>query len=191
MAKWRGLSTRRNCSQIRFPAWSKRFYPWQKILKRPKPKLKLLIHVFVSITQNNRFNNPIFKLDNFGVVLFVSFSYKKLLQCSFYENLKNLIKNSNKFVYYNENMYTNFKRNYLENYNDSEGTVKTKNTPFFMKFPNINKNGNFFPSTLKENWQTTISIGNPSSNLLLRSIKNFLCERVFSSLSHRCFRFHR
>ena len=30
-----------------------------------------------------------FKLDNFGVILFVSFSYKKLLQCSFYENLKN------------------------------------------------------------------------------------------------------
>ena len=36
-----------------------------------------------------------FKLDNFGVILFVSFSYKfvsfsykKLLQCTFYENLK-------------------------------------------------------------------------------------------------------
>ena len=34
-----------------------------------------------------------FKLDNFGVILFVSFSYKKLLQCSFYENLKNRCKN--------------------------------------------------------------------------------------------------
>src|SRR3569623_1753328 len=34
-----------------------------------------------------------FKLDNFGVILFVSFIYKKLLQCSFYENLKNLCKN--------------------------------------------------------------------------------------------------
>src|SRR3569833_2458087 len=30
-----------------------------------------------------------------------------------------------------------FKRNYLENYNDSEHTVKTKNAPFFMIFPNI------------------------------------------------------
>ena len=30
-----------------------------------------------------------FKLDNFGVILFVLFSYKKLLQCSYYENLKN------------------------------------------------------------------------------------------------------
>ena len=49
------------------------------------------------------------------------------------------IKNSKKFVYYNENMYTNsnFKRNYLENYNDSEHAVKTKNAPFFMNFPNI------------------------------------------------------
>src|SRR3954462_11384580 len=31
----------------------------------------------------------------------------------------------------------NFKRNYLENYNDSEHAVKTKNAPFFMIFPNI------------------------------------------------------
>ena len=31
----------------------------------------------------------------------------------------------------------NFKRNYLENYNDFEYTVKTKNAPFFMNFPNI------------------------------------------------------
>ena len=30
----------------------------------------------------------------------------------------------------------NFKRNYLENYNDSEHAVKTKNAPFFMIFPN-------------------------------------------------------
>jgi hypothetical protein len=35
---------------------------------------------------------------------------------------------------------SNFKRNYLENYNDSEHAVKTKNAPFFMNFPNINKN---------------------------------------------------
>src|SRR6185312_14567341 len=34
-----------------------------------------------------------FKLDNFCVILFVSFSCKKLLQCSFYENLKNRCKN--------------------------------------------------------------------------------------------------
>jgi hypothetical protein len=36
-------------------------------------------------------------------------------------------------------LYTNsnFKHNYLENYNDSEHAVKTKNAPFFMIFPNI------------------------------------------------------
>ena len=31
----------------------------------------------------------------------------------------------------------NFKRKYLENYNDLEHAVKTKNAPFFMIFPNI------------------------------------------------------
>src|SRR6185437_15000460 len=36
-----------------------------------------------------------------------------------------------------KSLYTNFKRNYLENYNDSEDAVKTKNAPFFMIFPNI------------------------------------------------------
>ena len=56
-----------------------------------------------------------FKLDNFGVILFVSFSYKKLLQCLFYENLKDSCKNrfyrkdSKKFVYYNEELVTNSK----------------------------------------------------------------------------------
>src|SRR3954463_11071993 len=56
-----------------------------------------------------------FKLDNFGVILFVSFSYKKLLQCSFYENLKIdtkidfSAKNSKKFVYYNEELVHKFK----------------------------------------------------------------------------------
>jgi hypothetical protein len=39
----------------------------------------------------------------------------------------------------------NFKRNYLENYNDSEFTVKTKNAPFFMNFLNINKKLATFP----------------------------------------------
>ena len=87
-----------------------------------------------------------FKLDNFGVILFVSFSYKKLLQCSFYENWKNRCKNR----FFRKKFKTvcvlqrractqiqNFKRNYLENYNDSEHVVKTKNAPFFMIFPNI------------------------------------------------------
>ena len=33
----------------------------------------------------------------------------------------------------------NFKRDYLDNGSDSEFTVKTKNAPFFMNFPNIYK----------------------------------------------------
>jgi hypothetical protein len=33
----------------------------------------------------------------------------------------------------------NFKRDYLDNDNDSEFTVKTKNAPFFMNFSNIYK----------------------------------------------------
>ena len=80
-----------------------------------------------------------FKLDNFGVTLFVSFSYKRLLQCAFYKNFKKSMQKSifsqkffKKFEYCNENMYTNsnFKLNYLKNYNDSEDAVKTKNAPF-------------------------------------------------------------
>jgi hypothetical protein len=74
--------------------------------------------------------------------LFVSFSYKKLLQCSFYENLKYWCKNRLKIqkglCITTKSLYTNsnFKRNYLENYNDSEHVVKTKNALFFMIFPN-------------------------------------------------------
>ena len=81
-------------------------------------------------------------MDNFGVILFVSFSYKKLLQYHYFMKIEKIdfsAKNSKKFVYYNEELVTNskFKRNYLENYNDSEHAVKTKNAPFFMIFPNI------------------------------------------------------
>src|SRR3569623_461739 len=45
-----------------------------------------------------------------------------------------------------KSLYTNsnFKRNYLENYNNSEDAVKTKNASFFMIFPNI-----FFPYNCK------------------------------------------
>ena len=42
----------------------------------------------------------------------------------------------------------NFKRNYLENYNDSEHVVKTKNAPFFMNFPKSTKMANFPPPPL-------------------------------------------
>jgi Rad3-related DNA helicase len=38
-----------------------------------------------------------------------------------------------------KSLYTNskFKHNYLENYNNSEHAVKTKNAPLVMLFPNI------------------------------------------------------
>src|SRR6185437_1948900 len=49
------------------------------------------------------------------------------------------------FVYYNEQLVHKFKRNYLENYNDSEHAVKTKNALFFMNFLNINENWQLFP----------------------------------------------
>ena len=84
-----------------------------------------------------------FKLGNFGVILFVSFSYKNCYNVHFMKiekidaKIDFSAKNSKKFVYYNEELVTNFKRNYLENYNDSEHAVKTKNAPFFMIFPNI------------------------------------------------------
>jgi hypothetical protein len=38
----------------------------------------------------------------------------------------------------------NFTHNYLKNYNDPEHAVKTKNAPFFMNFPNINKKWQLF-----------------------------------------------
>jgi hypothetical protein len=55
------------------------------------------------------------------------------------ENPDSSNKKFKQFVYHNENMnaISNFKRNYLKNYNDSGVVVKTKNAPFFMNFPNI------------------------------------------------------
>ena len=50
-----------------------------------------------------------FKLDNFGAILFVLFSYKKLLQCSFYENLKNRLKIQKSLCITTKSLYTNSK----------------------------------------------------------------------------------
>jgi hypothetical protein len=92
-----------------------------------------------------------FKLDNFGAILFVSFSYKKYLQHSFYENLKNrFFRKKFKSLCITTkkcSQIQNFKCNYLENYNDSERAVKTKNAQFVMNFlPNINTKWQlFFP----------------------------------------------
>src|SRR3569623_1868386 len=87
-----------------------------------------------------------FKLDNFGVILFVSFSLKNCYNVHFIKILKIdakidfSAKKFKKVCVLQRRAYTqiqNFKRNYLENYNDSEHVVKTKNAPFFMIFPNI------------------------------------------------------
>ena len=91
---------------------------------------KTLIHGFVSITQNMS------KLDNFGVILFVSFSYKNCCMFILW-NLKNWCKNwffLKKVCVLQRRACNKFKRNYLENYNDSEHAVITKNAPFSWSF---------------------------------------------------------
>ena len=77
---------------------------------------------------------------------------KKLLKIEKSSKIDFSSKNSNKFVYYNENV-NNFKRNYLENDNDLEHAVKTKNAPFFMIFPNIS----FFHMVVT-NWTGPLSL---------------------------------
>jgi hypothetical protein len=89
-----------------------------------------------------RFNNPKQRSNWMTLVSFCS-SCLAILQCSFYENLKDWSKNrfsakiQNSLCITTKSLYTNFKRNYLENYNNSEHAVKTKNAPFFMIFSNI------------------------------------------------------
>src|SRR6185437_4549407 len=81
-----------------------------------------------------------FKLDNFGVILFVSFSYKNCYNVHFMKILKIDLKIQKSLCITTTSLLQiqNFKHNYLKNYNDSEHPVKTKNAPFFMIFPNIN-----------------------------------------------------
>ena len=80
-----------------------------------------------------------FKLDHFGAILFISFSYKKIATMFILWKFKKSIftqKIQKSFCTTTKSLYK-FKRNYLENYNDSERAVKTKNASFFMIFPNI------------------------------------------------------
>src|SRR6185437_5094559 len=92
--------------------------------------------------QNFRFNNP---KQFSNSIIFMSFCSSHLAIKNCYNiHLMKILKidakidfsatNSKKLVYYNEELVTNsnFKRNSLENYNDSEDAVKTKNAPFFM-----------------------------------------------------------
>ena len=113
------------------------------------PKLSNLSSVLgywnENMNQNFRFNNPkqcsnwiilvSFYSSHLAIkiaTMFILWKFKKLMQKSIFPQ-----KNSKKFVHYNEELVKNFKRNYLENYNDSEHAVKIKNAPFFMIFPNI------------------------------------------------------
>src|SRR5256885_10852966 len=97
------------------------------------------------MNQNFRFNNPKQCSNWIILVLFCSshLAIKNCYNIHFMKiaknRCKNRFKNSQKFVYYNENMNanSNLKRNYLENYNDLEVVVKTKNAPFFMTFSSI------------------------------------------------------
>jgi hypothetical protein len=61
--------------------------------------------------------------------MFVSLSYKNLLQCSFYTNLKNRLK-IQKSLCITTKTCTQI-QNFLENYNDSEHAVKTKKCSIF------------------------------------------------------------
>ena len=66
--------------------------------------------------------------------MFILWKFKKSMQKSIFpQKIQKSLCITTKSLYTN----SNFKRNYLENYNDSEHAVKTKNAPFFMIFPNI------------------------------------------------------
>src|SRR6185437_1923772 len=97
------------------------------------------------MNQGFRFNNPK-QCSNWIILVLFCSSHLTIKNCydvhfmkieKIYAKIDFFAKNSKKFVYYNEELVHKFKRNYLENYNDSEHAVKTKNAPFFMIFPNI------------------------------------------------------
>src|SRR4051812_36019332 len=100
-----------------------------------------------NMNQNFRFNNPK-QCSNWIILvsfcsshlaikvatMFNLWQFKKLMQQSIFpQKIQKSLCITTKSLYTN----SNFKRNYLENYNDSEHAVKTKNAPFFMIFPNI------------------------------------------------------
>src|SRR3569623_1395367 len=84
-------------------------------------------------------------LDNFSVILFVSFSYKNCCNVHFMKIEKIDAKidffatNSKKFVYYNEELVTNskFQTQLSRKLQRFRTCRKNKNAPFFMIFPNI------------------------------------------------------
>src|SRR5690349_4251109 len=94
------------------------------------------------MNQNFRFNNPT-QFSNWIILVSFCSSHSFYEHCSFFKFKKSIFpQNLKKSLCITTKTCTqieNFKRNFLENYNDSELVVKTKNAPFFMHFPNINK----------------------------------------------------
>ena len=93
------------------------------------------------MNQGFRFNNPK-QFQNW--IIFVSFcsSHLAIKHCYNVHFMKIdakidfSAKNSKKFVYYNEELVTNFKRNYLENYNNfSEHAVENLKKNFYTSDP--------------------------------------------------------
>ena len=117
-----------------------------------------------TLIQSFRFNNPK-QFSNW--IILVSFCSShlaiKIAPMFILWNLKNWCKNRffrkkfKKVCVLQRRACNKFKRNYLKNYNDLEVVVKTKNAPFFMNFPNINKNGQLFPHS-SLNSKLTVSV---------------------------------
>ena len=95
-----------------------------------------------NMNQNFRFNNPK-QCSNWIILVLFCSTHLVIKNCYNVHFMKNWCKNRffrkkfKKVCVLQRRACNKFKRNYLENYNDSEHAVKTKNAPFFMIFPNI------------------------------------------------------
>src|SRR5256885_12931961 len=96
------------------------------------------------MNQGFRFNN-LKQCSNWIILVSFCSSHLAIKNCYnvHFMNLKNRCKNRffrkkfEKVCVLQRRACNKFKRNYLENYNDSEHAVKTKNAPFYMIFPDI------------------------------------------------------
>ena len=93
-----------------------------------------------------------FKLDNFGVILFVSFSYENCYNVHFMKieqidaKIDFSAKNSKKFVYYNEELVTNskFQTQLSRKLQRFRTCRKNKKCSIFHELSEYQQNGNFF-----------------------------------------------
>src|SRR6185312_1317278 len=93
------------------------------------------------MNQNFRFNNPK-QCSNWIIFVLFCSSHLAIKNCYnvHFMKIQKLMQKSispQKVCVLQRRACNKFKRNYLENYHDSEHAVKTKNAPFFMNFPNI------------------------------------------------------